>query len=91
MDNSDLPLIVAEMLIEIQQLKARVDLLENGFSDVRDGLNDIRLGTRDIHHEILGQTGRLDQIMARIQALLRERPAADTSAAPPETPETPVS
>lgn len=91
MDNSDLPLIVAEMLIEIQQLKARVDLLENGFSDVRDGLNDIRLGTRDIHHEILGQTGRLDQIMARIQALLRERPAADTAAAPPETPETPVS
>lgn len=76
MDNNDLPLIVAEMLIEIQQLKSRVSLLEDSFFEVRDGLLDIRGNVQETHQEILGQSERLNQMLTKVQAVLQERPPA---------------
>ena len=95
MDNSDLALVVAEMLIEIQHLKERVALLENTFSEVRDDLHAIRDDVRDTHGEIVGQGHRLDEMLTKVRAVLAEqrpRPAAGAPAGPeaPGAPEPPA-
>ena len=87
MDNSDLPLIVAEMLIEIQQLKARVALLENTFFEVRDDLHAIRDDVRETRSEVVDQSGRLNEMLVKVRAVLLERPRP--TAGPPPDPETP--
>ena len=73
MDNSDLSLVVAEMLIEMQQLKARMALLENTFAEVRDDLTAIRENTHEAHQEIVGQSSHIRQILAKVQAIIAER------------------
>ena len=73
MDNDDLSLVVAEMLIEMQQLKARMALLESTFAEVRDDLTAIRENTHEAHQEIVGQSNHIRQILARVQAIITER------------------
>ena len=91
MDNSDLPLIVAEMLIEIQQLKERIALLENTFADVRDDLHAIRDDVRETHGEVVDQSRRLNEMLAKVRAVLLERPQPAADPQPdPETPTAPA-
>ncbi|WP_375419023.1 hypothetical protein [uncultured Hymenobacter sp.] len=86
MDNSDLPLIVAEMLIEIQHLKERVALLEGAFPEVRDDLRAIHSSVQDMHTGYEEQSDKLSQVLEKITAIIRERNAAPDSP-PPAPPE----
>lgn len=100
MDNSDLPLIVAELLIDMQHLKERVALLEGTFREVRDDLHDIHSGVRDMHAGYQEQSDRLGSVLEKITALVRERDAGGGARSPagsdgpadqPAGPENPVS
>lgn len=86
MDNNDLPLIVAEMLIDIQHLKERVALLENTFREVRTDLSDIHGSVRDMHAGYQEQGSKLSSVLERITAIIQERNAPPDEPAGLETP-----
>lgn len=90
MDNNDLPLIVAELLIDMQHLKERVALLEGTFREVRDDLHDIHSGVRDMHAGYQEQSDRLGTVLEKITVLIRERDAGPANPPPsPDSPEDP--
>ena len=91
MDNSDLPLLVAEMLIEMQELKARLALMETTFFEVRDNLVSIQHEAEQTHQLMVGQASSLDEVMQKLQAVLGLLPQAGAVPTAPDAPQPPVS
>ena len=66
MDNKDLPLVMAEMLIEMKQMNTRVTRLEDAMHEVRDEISNSRTEARE-------NTDRLIDVLTKNTAVMIER------------------
>ncbi|WP_375419022.1 hypothetical protein [uncultured Hymenobacter sp.] len=66
MDNKDLPLVMAEMLIEMQQLNTRVTRLEDAMVGVQGEISSLRIEARE-------NTDRLIDALTKNTGVMIER------------------
>lgn len=72
MDNKDLPLVVAEILIEMHEVRTDIKEMRNDISDLRKDMNGMRGDISELRGEMKGLRTQMNYVGTQIGGLVNQ-------------------